>query len=193
SANIVVSPAAANQLVFTTMPGGTSRTGSPLAAQPVVSAQDAFGNTSTVGLPASFTVSLALTSGSGSLLGTTNLDIGSSAGNGTATFTNVECSDAGSNKVITASAAGFTNDDSTAFFVAGVDRATGGLAIPSSFAGTTYTNLTGPVYYELLNGDAGASGTTIILNAPTGFIFDTGGTAPTVRVDRLAGGGNDNK
>src|SRR5262249_20917952 len=60
SSNIVVSPNTANQLVFTTQPGGTSRTGSPLPAQPVVSAQDAFGNTSAVGLPASFNVSLAL-------------------------------------------------------------------------------------------------------------------------------------
>ena len=70
STSIIVSPAAANQLVFTTQPNGI-RTGSPLATQPVVAAQDAFGNTSTVGLPASFNLSLALTSGSGSLLGTT--------------------------------------------------------------------------------------------------------------------------
>ena len=38
----------------------------------------------------------------------------------------------------------------------------------------------GPVYTEAT---AGAVGTgTIILNAPAGFIFDTGGTAPTVIV-----------
>jgi hypothetical protein len=193
SSNIVVSPSTANQLLFTTQPGGTSRTGSPLATQPVVTSQDAFGNTSAVGLPASFNVSLALTSGSGTLLGTTSLDIGAAAGNGTATFTNVECSDAGSNKVLTASAPGFSNAVSSAFFLGGVERATGGTAIPSSYAGTTYTNLTGPVYYEVLNADAGADGTTIILNAPSGFNFDIGGTAPTVRVDRLAGGGNDSK
>src|SRR5262249_38788861 len=34
---------------------------------------------------------------------------------------------------------------------------------------------------------------TIILNAPSGFIFDTSGTAPTVRIDRLLGGGQDSK
>src|SRR6185503_11101976 len=165
--------------------------GSPLATQPVVKAVDQFGNASSVGLPANFNVSLALTSGSGSLLGTTTLDIGSAAGNGTATFSNVECSDAGTNKQITASAAGFASALSAAFTMDGVERATGGMVIPSSTAGGTYTTLTGPVYYEYATGDVGAG--TIILNAPAGFVFDTAGTAPTVRIDRLAGIGNDNR
>src|SRR5437867_5393463 len=134
SGNIVVSPATATQLSFTTQPNG-ARTGSPLATQPVVSAQDAYGNTSSVGLPASFNVALALTSGSGSLLGTTTLDIGAAAGNGTATFTNVECSDAGTNKQIIASAAGFADAPSAVFTLDGVERATGGQAIPSSTVG----------------------------------------------------------
>jgi hypothetical protein len=157
----------------------------------VVTTQDAYGNTSSVGLPANFNVSLALTSGSGSLLGTTTLDIGAAAGNGTATFTNVECSDAGANKQITASAAGFADAISSLFTLDGVERATGGEAIPSSTVGGAYTTLTGPVYYEYAPGDVGTG--TIILNAPSGFIFDTGGTAPTVRIDRLSGGGADSK
>ncbi|PYV40821.1 MAG: hypothetical protein DMG09_05995 [Acidobacteria bacterium] len=40
SGSIVVGPAAAAQLVFTTLPGGVSRTGSPLATQPVVKSVD---------------------------------------------------------------------------------------------------------------------------------------------------------
>src|SRR5262249_10983001 len=144
SANILVSPAAASQLVFTRQPNGV-RTGSPLATQPVIAAQDAFGNTSATGLPASINVSLALTSGSGSLLGATNVDIGSSVGNGTATFANVECSDAGFNKVMTASAPGLSDAVSAGFFLGGVERATGGEAIASSTAGGAYTTLTGPV------------------------------------------------
>src|SRR5439155_17394215 len=36
SSNIVVGPAAADRLVFSLQPGGVSRTGSPLATQPVV-------------------------------------------------------------------------------------------------------------------------------------------------------------
>ena len=190
SGNIIVSPASASQLVFTTQPSGT-RTGSPLATQPAVKTQDAYGNMSSVGLPASLSVSLAMTGGSGSLLGTTNLDIGTSAGNGTATFTTVECSDAGTNKQITASAAGLADALSSLFTLDGVERATGGTDIPSSTAGGAYTPLTGPVYYEYASGDVGTG--TIILNAPAGFVFDTGGTAPTVRIDRLAGTGNDSK
>src|SRR6185503_12438010 len=61
----------------------------------------------------------------------------------------------------------------------------------STTAGGTYTTLTGPVYYEYVMGDVGTG--TIILNAPAGFVFDTGGTAPTVKVTRLSGGGNDSK
>ncbi len=191
SGNIVVGPATATQLVFTTLPGGTSRTGSPLATQPVVKSVDQFGNTSAAGLPANFNVALALTGGSGSLLGTTTLDIGSAAGTGTATFTNVESSDAGSGKEITASAAGLTNAVSGLFFVGGVERAAGGAAIPSSTAGGAYTTLTGPVYYEAAAADVGTG--TITLNAPSGFVFDTGGTAPTVKIVRLGGGGTDSK
>jgi hypothetical protein len=190
SGNIVISPTTVSQLGFSTQPSGT-RTGSPLATQPVVTTQDAYGNTSSIGLPANLNVCLALTSGSGSLLGTTNLDLGTAAGNGTATFTTVECSDAGTNKQLTASAAGFGNVGSAAFDLDGVERATGGTAIPSSTAGGAYTTLTGPVYYEYVVGDVGTG--TIILNAPSGFSFDTGGTAPTVRIDRLTGSGSDNE
>jgi len=186
SDKIVVSPAAASQLMFTTQPNGV-RTGSPLATQPVVVATDAFGNTSAVGLAANFNVMLTLTSGSGSLLGTTAADIGSAAGNGTAKFTNVQCSDAGANKQITASAPGLASAVGTAFFLDGVERARGGEAIPASTAGGTWTTLTGPVYYEAVSGDAGVG--SIILNAPVGFVFDTASPAPTVRIDRMQGTG----
>src|SRR5439155_15727012 len=90
SGNIAVNPNTADRLVFTTQPGGVSRVGSPLATQPVLKSQDAFGNLSTVGLPANLNVALALTSGSGLLLGTTALDIGTAAGNGTVTFSNLQ-------------------------------------------------------------------------------------------------------
>ena len=43
------------------------------------------------------------------------------------------------------------------------------------------------MYYEVVNADVGTG--TIILNAPSGFVFDTGGTAPTVRIDPLSGTG----
>lgn len=73
-----------------------------------------------------------------------------------------------------------------------ITPATGGSAIDSSTVGGAYTTLTGPVIQENAAGDIGDNGAgTIILNAPAGFIFDVGGTAPTVLVNRVTGTGVD--
>lgn len=74
-----------------------------------------------------------------------------------------------------------------------VSPATGGSAISADTTGGAYTALTGPVISEGATGDIGAG--TIILNAPAGFIFDIGGTAPTILITWLGGGsgaGGDN-
>mgnify|MGYP001571542936 FL=1 len=69
-----------------------------------------------------------------------------------------------------------------------ITPATGGSAISAdNFGIGTYTSLTGPTYGEAISGDAGVG--TFILNVPSGFIFDVGGTAPTVLVTRLTGSG----
>src|SRR5205814_278444 len=60
-------------------------------------------------------------------------------------------------------------------------QATGGSAIPADGATGTFTSLTGPTYAENADGDVGLG--TIILNVPGGFLFDTNGTAPTVRIN----------
>jgi hypothetical protein len=65
--------------------------------------------------------------------------------------------------------------------------ALGGSAIPASTAGAEYTSLIGPTYTETASGEAGQG--TIILSAPAGFVFDTGGTAPTVKIERISGSG----
>ncbi len=69
-----------------------------------------------------------------------------------------------------------------------ITAATGGGAISADTTGGTFTSLTGPVYTENSSGNAGTG--TMILNAPGGFVFDTGGTAPTVLVTRLTGSGS---
>ena len=83
SSTIAVSAAAADRLVFITQPGSTTY-GSALSTQPVLKTRDSFGNDSTVGLGASQLVTLNVGTGTGSLLGTASLDIGTAAGNGTA-------------------------------------------------------------------------------------------------------------
>lgn len=65
--------------------------------------------------------------------------------------------------------------------------ATGGGAISADDEGAGYTTLVGPVIEETANGEVGTG--TIILNAPTGFIFDVGGTAPTLAMVRVGGSG----
>ncbi len=185
SSNVVVSPAAVSKLAFATQPGGASHTGAPLAVQPVIKSQDQFGNFSSVGLPSTLPVSISLTGGSGSLLGTAVYDIGSAGGNGTITGGNLECSAPGASKQLTASATGLTLATSATFVVGGMIAASGGTAISADTTGGTFSTLSGPSYFEGGTGEAGSG--TIILNSPSGFVFDTGGTAPTVIVTRLGG------
>ncbi|MBI3756692.1 MAG: hypothetical protein HY267_01820, partial [Deltaproteobacteria bacterium] len=103
-------------------------------------------------------------------------------------FTNedylMEEHDAGVTYTITAKGQGSGFTAQTAFTDAPADvtitPASGGGAIPANTAGGTYTTLTDPILTE---NSAGAIGTgTIILTVPSGFQFDTGGTAPTVKV-----------
>src|SRR5439155_1628176 len=107
---------AANRLAFTTQPGSATA-GALFGTQPVVRSRDQFGNNSTSGLPSNQIVTLALTSGTGPLLGTSNQDIGTAAGNGMVSFTDLEIDSAGTNKQLTASASGSTNALSSVFSV----------------------------------------------------------------------------
>ena len=84
-----ITPGTATNVAFTTQPGGAT-VGSTFTVQPVVMTRDANGNNSTVGLPSSLTLSLTIASGTGTLLGTTTVDVGTAAGNGVATFSNLE-------------------------------------------------------------------------------------------------------
>ncbi len=72
-----------------------------------------------------------------------------------------------------------------------ITTATGGSAISADTVGGTYTSLTGPIVSEGAVGDIGVG--AIVLSVPTGFIFDTGGTAPTVKIIRTSGNGADTR
>ncbi|HXJ76162.1 MAG TPA: hypothetical protein VNM37_25115, partial [Candidatus Dormibacteraeota bacterium] len=79
--------------------------------------QDQFGNITAAGLPANLNVTVSLSSGTGPLQGTTTLDIGASAGNGTVAFTNLRIDAAGTNDQLIASGSGLTNGVSSTFTV----------------------------------------------------------------------------
>jgi hypothetical protein len=113
---ISIVPAPADHLVFATQPGSATY-GSLLSPQPVVVSRDAFGNNSTAGLGASKIVTLTLSGGSGALTGAISFDIGTAAGNGTASFSNVSVNAAGLNKNLTASATGLSSALSSTFSI----------------------------------------------------------------------------
>src|SRR5262249_50628531 len=101
-------------------------------------------------------------------------------GNGSFTLTATDLTD-GSKTASTSPAISVSGAQFTA--------AIGGTAIPADGAVTSaFATLTGPTYSENNPGEVGAG--TIIVNAPAGFVFDTGGTAPTMLVTRLTGSGS---
>jgi hypothetical protein len=81
-------------LAFATQPG-SAVAGVPFGQQPVLETVDAFGNPTTLGLPASLPGDVTLTNGNGALTGTTAFDLGTNAGNGAAIFSNLAISAAG--------------------------------------------------------------------------------------------------
>src|SRR5262249_4183414 len=194
SANIVVSPAAFTQLQLlvpgeSAAPGSASgKTGTPSTQimgtgfGVTVNAVDAYWNllgtvSDMVNLTSSDT-SATLPSAAALAGGTTNLTVYFNA-NGTFTLTSTDLTDASksayTSPLITVSPAQFT-------------PATGGTSISADGATGTFISLTGPSYSENASGDVGTG--TIIVNAPAGFVFDTGGTAPTILLTRLTGSGN---
>src|SRR5439155_26264547 len=102
SGTISVSSAAADRLVFPSQPGSTAY-GSELSPQPALKSRDPFGNDSTVGIGTSKMVTLAVSAGTGTLQGTTSMDIGTAAGNGAVSFSGLTVSAAGTGKQLTAS------------------------------------------------------------------------------------------
>jgi hypothetical protein len=144
----------ATQLVFTTEPSSATY-GSALSPAVVVKSQDANGNNSAVGLPGSRMVTLTLTSGTGALQGTTSLDIGTAAGDGVVTFTNLTVSVVGSGKQITASASGLTNAVSSSFTINPLAITVTAAANTKVYDGSTNAAATPTVSPALASGDTG--------------------------------------
>ena len=62
-------------------------------------------------------MTLSLSAGTGSLQGTTTLDIGTNAGNGTVTYSGLQVSAAGTGKQLTAAATGLASAVSSSFAI----------------------------------------------------------------------------
>ncbi len=110
-----ITPGGGAQLTFSTQPGGGAA-GSAWGQQPVLRVLDGFGNLVTSGVDNALSIHLALTAGTGPLLGTTTI----AAIGGVATFTNLEVDKANAGGVLTAttvSSVGALSVDSNAWAV----------------------------------------------------------------------------
>ncbi len=101
-------PDPATQLIWSVQPG-LATNGLPFARQPQLLTADRSGQPSTNGLPDVLDVTVVLTAGTGILLGTTNLNIGTAGWNGTVQFTDLQIDGVGAGKVLTASVSATTN------------------------------------------------------------------------------------
>lgn len=180
---IVINSAPADHLAFAVQPG-SGVYGSLASPQPVVVSQDVYGNTSTVGLGASKVVTVALTSGSGSLIGTTSLDIGTAAGNGTVSFNNLGVNTAGAGKQLTASAAGLSNALSSSFTISPA-TVTANVTVNSKLYDAT-TGAT--IATRSLTGVLGTDNVTLVGGTAT-FDTKTAGASKPVTVTGLSLGG----
>ena len=112
--SLTVSGATANHLAFSTSPAGAVHK-TAFTTQPIVKTRDTYGNNSIGGIGATVTVNLTLSTGTGPLAGTTSSNIGTSGGNGTATFSGLQVNKAENGDVLTAAATSFTSGTSAAF------------------------------------------------------------------------------
>ncbi len=119
--NIILQAATATQLALTTAPAGFE-SGVNFTTQPVVQVRDANGNT----VASNVAVTAAITSGNGTLGGTTTVN----ATNGVATFTNLKITGSGA-QTITFTSAGLTSAQSASLIVNQVARTVSITTAPS--------------------------------------------------------------
>jgi hypothetical protein len=168
STTIAVSAAAATKLMFGTQPGN-GVVGGLLGTQPVVRSCDVFGNDATGGLGGSRNVTVALSSGPGNLLGSTTKDIGTSAGNGAVSYTNLGVDSAGTNMQLTASAIGLSDVVSSMFSVTKGNQTITFAALANkiygdaSFALNAASSSGLPVSFSIVSGPASVLGNTLTI------------------------------
>lgn len=116
SSSITVSPAAASKIAFTTEPSASTAFSIPFATQPVVAIQDAFGNLITSGGDETATITMTLTTGTGTLGGTTSMNAVAGVADFAGMGLNID--QGGANKVLTATST-FGTAVSAAFTITG--------------------------------------------------------------------------
>jgi trimeric autotransporter adhesin len=176
--SITVVPGPASALSFDAAPGSVTY-GSTFEV--AVHTTDEYGNPSTTGLGSSVDVTLTLTSGPGSLSGTVTQDIGTSAGNGTADFTGLGITAAGTGQVLTASADGLTSGAYT------INVAQLMIAPAVVVGNKIYDGTTGaPIIGRSLAGVLGSDDVSLGLSGVAAFADKHAGTGKPVTVTGLS-------
>lgn len=162
SAAIAVTAGAATQMVFITAPPASAVNGQPLSPQPVVELRDGSGNPVLV---AGTNVTAAVFSGGGVLAGTATVQ---TAGNGRATFTDLELQGSPGNYVIRFSSGALPDLDS------------GAIALSIGPAEKLVFQTAPPA--TAVNGQAFGTGTVVALADVTGNVVPTNGVPISVAV-----------
>jgi hypothetical protein len=203
SGTFAVVPAAASKLVFGVQPSNATA-GSAISPAVQVTVQDALGNTVT---SSTASVSLAITSGTGTAGAVLGGTVTAAAANGVATFSNLTVNKVGTGYTLTATATGLTGVTSTGFSVAfGAASKLAFVAQPSSVSarsvmspavqvvvvdaqGNTVTNSSASVTLAITSGTGTAGavlGGTLTVAAASGvatfgsLTVDQGGTGYTL-------------
>ena len=168
--SVTVSAATASTLAFSTQPGSATA-GSAFGQQPAVKTHDTFGNNSTVGLGTARNVTISIASGTGTLQGTATLDIGTSAGNGTVTFTNLRIDSAGAKTLQATAAAGsptLANATSNSFTVSAGTATTIAIVSGSGQSATASTAFASPLVALVTDGFSNPiSGASVTFAGPS--------------------------
>ena len=164
SAAFTVNPGAASQLVFTTQPGGGTA-GTAWTAQPVVTLEDANGNTVT-GTAQNVILAIQNNAGGGSLSGTTTVAVNTSTG--VATFSGLSINKVGTGYTLTAT--GSTVDTTAGTVISNGFNITAGAATQLVFAQqptntAAGSSITPAVTVEDANGNVVTSSTASIAMA----------------------------
>ena len=162
SFNITVGPA--NNLAFTTQPGGGSA-GVAWTTQPVVSVQDAGGNTVT-GATNSITLAIGTNPAGGTLTCTTNP---LNATSGVATFAGCRINNVGTGYTLTASAAGLTGATSNTFNItAGADASHSTISPATAVAATNGTTWITVQARDQFNNNLTTGGASVVMTIASG-------------------------
>jgi hypothetical protein len=139
------------QLTITTQP--TDTVYGSVVSDVAVKTQDQFGNNSISGLGATENVVIAKATGAGTLSGTLTIDIGTGAGNGTATFSTLALDDLGA-YTLEAQNATYTNETSDSFSITAKELTVTDSAVTSkTYDGNTTAVITGATLSGVEDGD----------------------------------------